>query len=421
MTQTLKIGCVADDFTGASDAASFLNNQGLKTILFNGIPSGDIPPCNAVVIALKSRTQETAGAVADSMAAFRWLKEKGAEHLFFKYCSTFDCTPQGNIGPVLDAMVEEFQASHSILSPALPVNGRAVQDGVLLIDGVPLAETHMKHHPLTPMWDSRLAELMKPQSKYQTMNLTHADLALSNQEIMEKLADFGKDKEHFYVVPDYMNEEHGSKVAELFGDNKVMSGGSGILAPLAQRYIAEMGSANKDKLASGTQGKGLILAGSCSKATLGQIADFQEKGFASFRMDPVKLFQGEMSIDHIWSFITSQAGKEVLIYSSDTPEQVAQAQELGKEKIAELLEGTTAKLAQMAVADGYTRIIVAGGETSSAVVQTLDFSNFEIGESVAPGVPIMSPLSRPELRVVLKSGNFGQVDFFQRAWEMTKG
>lgn len=421
MSNRLMIGCVADDFTGASDAASFLISKGLKTVLFNGIPSGEIGDCNAVVIALKSRTQEIKDAVSDSMKAFNWLNEKGCEHLYFKYCSTFDSTKEGNIGPVLDTVLETFNEKCSILSPALPVNGRTVKDGILYVDGVPLSETHMKNHPLTPMWESEIAKLMKPQGKYETLNLNYETLEKSVEEIQKIVDDFGKDKEHFYIVPDYVNDENGTKVAEIFGDCKVLSGGSGILAPLANRYSEELGKADTKFLETSTKGQGLVLAGSCSKATLGQIADFQEKNYKSYRISPLDLLEGRETFDNIWKFIEDNKDEPVLIYSSDTAENVIKTQELGREKVAELLENTTAELAEKAVKNGYTRIIVAGGETSSAVAKKLGYDSFEIGESVAPGVPVMCPLSSTDMRVILKSGNFGQVDFFDRALKMTKG
>lgn len=419
MNNRLMIGCVADDFTGASDAASFLISQGLKTVLFNGIPTGEIGDCNAVVIALKSRTQEKSEAISDSMQAFNWLKENGCEHLYFKYCSTFDSTKDGNIGPVLDTVLETFGEKYSILSPALPVNGRTVKDGILYVDGVPLSETHMKNHPLTPMWESEIAKLMKPQGKYETLNLNYQVLEKSVEEIQKIVYDFGKDKEHFYVVPDYVNDENGSKVAEIFGDCKILSGGSGILAPLAKRYSSELGEDKRNFLKTSTTGQGLVLAGSCSKATLGQIEDFKQKNYKSYRINPLNLVEGKETFDDIWKFIEDNKDETVLIYSSDTAENVVKIQEIGKEKIAEMLESTTAKLAEKAVKNGYTRIIVAGGETSSAVVKKLGYNSFEIGESVAPGVPVMAPLADEKIRIVLKSGNFGQVDFFDRALKMT--
>ncbi|WP_306543035.1 3-oxo-tetronate kinase [Anaerotignum sp.] len=418
MKQDILIGCVADDFTGASDAASFLMSKGMKTILFNGKPDGEIPPCQAVVIALKSRTQETKSAVADSMAAFTWLKEQGAQHLYFKYCSTFDSTKEGNIGPVVDAMLKVFGEKYTILCPALPVNKRTVENGILYVDGVPLSETHMKNHPLTPMWESEIAKLMDPQGKYQTLNVNTELLAKSKEEILAVVDEFGKDKQHFYIVPDYVNDENGTKIAEVFGDLTVLTGGSGILAPLAAKY--QQAQAAKDSMTNGVDGKGIVLAGSCSKATLEQIADFQTKGYASYKIDPMAVLSGTETVDTVWDFVKAHADEEVLLYSSDQAENVAEIQKVGKDKIAALLEGLTAAVAERAVANGYTRIIVAGGETSSAVAKKLGYHCFEIGESIAPGVPIMAPLSNENIRIVLKSGNFGQTDFFARALQMTR-
>ncbi len=399
------------------------------------------------------------------MAAFTWLKEQGAQHLYFKYCSTFDSTKEGNIGPVVDAMLETFGEKYTILCPALPVNKRTVENGILYVDGVPLSETHMKNHPLTPMWESEIAKLMDPQGKYQTLNVNTELLAKSKEEILAVVDEFGKDKEHFYIVPDYVNDENGTKIAEVFGDLTVLTGGSGILAPLAAKYqqkdkehfyivpdyvndengtkIAEVfgdltvltggsgilaplaakyqqAQAAKDSMTNGVDGKGIVLAGSCSKATLEQIADFQTKGYASYKIDPMAVLSGTETVDTVWDFVKAHADEEVLLYSSDQAENVAEIQKVGKDKIAALLEGLTAAVAERAVANGYTRIIVAGGETSSAVAKKLGYHCFEIGESIAPGVPIMAPLSNENIRIVLKSGNFGQTDFFARALQMTR-
>ena len=420
MTDNLILGCVADDFTGASDAASFLMSKGLKTILFNGKPTGDIPKCQAVVIALKSRTQETKSAVADTIEAFQWLKEHGAQHLYFKYCSTFDSTKEGNIGPVVDAMLETFDEKYTILCPALPVNKRTVSKGILYVDGVPLHETHMKNHPLTPMWESEIAKLMEPQGKYQTLNIDQTLLAQDTESIKAIIREFGAEKAHFYIVPDYTCDADGTKIAEVFGDLTVLTGGSGILAPLAERYLANAEKQDIAPLCTNVTGKGIVLAGSCSKATLEQIADFQQKGYPSYKIDPLEVLQGKENLENIWNFVKQHADQEVLLYSADSADHVLEIQKAGKDKIAALLEGLTADLAARAVENGYTRIIVAGGETSSAVAKKLGYHSFEIGESIAPGVPVMSPLSNEKIRVVLKSGNFGQQDFFARALQITR-
>lgn len=425
----LRFGCIADDFTGASDAASFLVKGGMSVQLFNGIPLRDTVASvntDAVVIALKSRTQETKGAVKDSLEAVNRLKERGAKQFYFKYCSTFDSTREGNIGPVADAVMDYLKVNYTILCPALPVNGREVREGRLYVNGVPLNESPMKDHPLTPMWESSIAKLMEPQSKYPVVELWGEELGISSDELSERLKskisgsckDSGKDSSHFYVVPDYRDETDALNIVRLFGDLEFITGGSGILEELAS-YLSKGETAGKMPESS-TYGRGILLAGSCSKATLGQIKYFIEQGGAARKISPEKLISGEESIDDIWSFVEKNSDKDVLIYSSDTPENVKKTQLLGQEKIAGILEDTEAEIAKRALDGGIKRIIVAGGETSGAVTKKLGFSSYIIGDSVAPGVPVMVPVEDESVRLVLKSGNFGQPDFFERALKLTE-
>lgn len=420
MEKKLILGCIADDFTGASDAASFLVKGGMQTILFNGVPEEKElkETCQAVVIALKTRTQETTSAVQDTLRAAKWLKEQGAQQIYIKYCSTFDSTPQGNIGPIMDALLDEYQVPYTILCPALPVNGRIVKQGHLYVNGVPLHESPMKNHPLTPMWDSEIAKLMEPQSKYSSLNISEDDYLLPQDSITKKLASYGKDHEHFYIVPDYVCDEDAQTIVQLFGSLPILSGGSGILAELARQY-ATSGSEQRT-ISTGTDGTGILLAGSCSEMTRKQIAYAQAHGIVSMQIQPLALLHGEQSEEELWAFLEKEKGRPILLYSSDTPDRVKQIQKEGKEKVAELLEQTTASLAKRAVDAGYTRIIVAGGETSGAVTKALNFDSYMIGESVAPGVPVMIPRNNRNIRLVLKSGNFGQEDFFLRALDLTK-
>lgn len=408
-------GCIADDFTGASDAASFLVKGGMSVELYNGIPDAAITEINndtqAIVIALKSRTQETSGAVEDTLCAAEYLKKRGVKQFYFKYCSTFDSTPKGNIGPVADALMKFTNSPYTILCPALPVNGRVVEDGRLLVNGIPLHESHMKNHPLTPMWDCRISELMKPQSKFPCHNINIA--SFNESDYVGSTC---------YLIPDYKNPEDGAAIAQAFVHLPLLTGGSGLLEPLAQIWTKKLSVSGKIP-SPGTQGKALLLAGSCSQATLGQIAHYQKGGNSSIKMDPKKMLEGTQTVDDIWSFVKSHTSESatVLVYSSDTPEKVKEFQKLGLEKVAALLEGATAEIARRAVEAGFTRIISAGGETSGAVTKGLEFSSYQISESVAPGVPVMLPLERPDVRLVLKSGNFGQEDFFERALVMTCG
>lgn len=405
------LGCIADDFTGASDAASFLVKGGMSVQLYNGIPenASDLKPVQAIVIALKSRTQETLQAVADSKHAAQFLLDQGITHLYFKYCSTFDSTPQGNIGPVCDALLEQMKAAYSLLCPSLPVNGRTVSNGRLFVNGTPLDESPMKDHPLTPMWDSRISELMRPQSHYSC-------------QILPRNASWHKPEytEPFYLIPDYETDEDGEKIAKTFGHLPFLSGGSGLLKPLAEYLLSGSGTSRQIP-ATAVPGKALLIAGSCSKMTLSQIAWYQAQNMPSLRMDPLALLNGTQTPEQIWEFIETHTDEQhaVLVYSSDTPEMVRRSQELGREKIASMLEQLSARLAEKAVEHGFTRIICAGGETSGAITKGLHFSSYEIGESIAPGVPVMIPALRPDIRLVLKSGNFGQEDFFGRALSMT--
>lgn len=414
MKEKIILGCIADDFTGASDAASFLVKGGMKTLLFNGVPSEEnLEECQAVVIALKTRTQETKAAVRDTLEAATWLKKQGAEQLYIKYCSTFDSTREGNIGPVMDALLEEYDVPCTILCPALPVNGRTVKDGHLYVNGVPLHESPMKDHPLTPMWDSDIKNLMEAQSRYTCVKVSRREMA----EEKNVKGENAEGKKHWYVIPDYTEDEDAKLIVERYADLPILSGGSGILTELARYHVSEKEDGTQAE--TGVSGAALLLAGSCSKATREQIAYYQKSGKPSMKMDPVRLMNREQKAEEIWGFIEDHKGEDVLIYSSDSPEAVKEIQKKGREKVAELLESTTAALARKAVEHGYQRIIVAGGETSGAVTKGLQFSSYIIGESVAPGVPVMTPRNHKDIRLVLKSGNFGQEDFFEKALLMT--
>lgn len=404
----IHFGVVADDFTGASDAASFLVKAGVPTVLFNGIPegapalSGEI---RAVVIALKTRTMARDLAASESLAAFRRLKEMGAVQLYLKYCSTFDSTSEGNIGPVADAVLKTWDIPCTVLCPSLPVNGRTVKNGILYVNGVPLSESPMRNHPLTPMRESSLVKLMEMQSAYP------ARLAGKNgpAEI-----ETGAMKTPYYLIPDYENDEDGDRIAEQYGELAFLTGGSGLIGALGRRYVR----LQKEKVA-GSADKALVLAGSCSAMTLKQIADYIGRGAAGYRLRPDALLDGSQTVESVFAWVREQESG-CLVFSSAAPEDLEKSQRLGKERVAAKIEETLAGLARTAAERGWTRIIVAGGETSGAVTQALGYQSFRIGESVAPGVPIMTPLENTSLRLVLKSGNFGKEDFFSRAMEMTK-
>ncbi|GHS94927.1 hypothetical protein AGMMS50276_08810 [Synergistales bacterium] len=417
--QSLFLGCVADDFTGASDAASFLVNEGIPALLYNGIPkdADGLKDSAAVVIALKTRSAPVKEAVEDSRRAFRFLIEHGAGQLYSKYCSTFDSTPKGNIGPICDAMLDELNLPYTLLCPSLPVNKRIVRDGRLYVDGVPLDESHMKNHPLNPMWDSSIPKLMEEQGKYPSLILNAADLAGTDDVALRKVEEFGKRYERFYIVPDYENDDQGRRIAEVFGSARLLTGGSGLLAHLANRYKQEYGVPEGFAVDSKTSGRGILLSGSCSKATQGQIQEWRKAGGSALMLSPAQLLDGTQTTDEIWRFVLEHDNP--LIYSAGGDPDGGREAETDSDKASSILEKTMSEIGLRAFESGYTRIVVAGGETSGAVMLALGFDSFLIGQSIAPGVPIMVPTKHREIRLALKSGNFGQPDFFSRALEIS--
>ncbi len=418
MQKNIMFGCIADDFTGASDAASFLVKGGMKTVLYNSVPADSQPlpaGATAVVIALKTRTEAADTAVEQSLQAAQWLIRRGAEQLYFKYCSTFDSTPAGNIGPVGDALLEKYEIPCTVLCPSLPVNKRIVKNGTLLVDGIPLAAGHMKNHPLTPMWDSYIPNLMRSQSKYPCLVLGSEDMAQPDVVIARKVADFAKQNLHFYVIPDFADDQDAGRILSLFGDLQLLTGGSGLMQPLAERYSHNQ--PEQTGLPGGISGQAIIVAGSCSLATQGQVRHYLENGGFGIMLSPERLLAGEQTAAGLWDQVQAAQQESVLIYSSGSAGQPLQKTDGGQ--AAALLENTMAELAHKAVAAGFTRVICAGGETSGAVTQALGYHAYQIGMSIAPGVPVMIPLQHAGIRLVLKSGNFGQQDFFARALAIT--
>ncbi len=412
----LVLGIVADDFTGASDAASFLTAEGIPTILYSGIPQ--TPPLldqdTAVVIALKTRTAPVQQAVQESIAAFEWLAAQSAQTLYLKYCSTFDSTKNGNIGPVVDAVLDRWGFPMTLLCPSLPVNGRTVRDGCLYVNGIPLSQSHMRDHPLTPMRDSHISRLMEQQAKYKSRILPIDQLLCSKTtQMLQEETDIR------YWIPDYFEESHGDQIAERFESLPFLTGGSGLVGALGRRIARRAAASAYCTISEGVAGKALILAGSCSKATLGQIADHIQRGLPAYPLHPEELICGRQSAETLWAEIQN-SGSDVLVYSSAEPAELEKSQLLGREKIAALIEATLSEVAKQAALHGYTRFIVAGGETSGAVTTALGYHDFSIGASVAPGVPVLIPLKNKKLRLVLKSGNFGQEDFFARALDLTQ-
>ncbi|MBQ5755424.1 MAG: four-carbon acid sugar kinase family protein [Oscillospiraceae bacterium] len=414
------LGVAADDFTGAGDAASFLAGQGLRTFLINGLPrpGAALPECDAVVIALKSRSLPAERAVRECSGAFEWLRKAGAEKLYFKYCSTFDSTPAGNIGPVADYMLDTLCQPFTVLCPGLPVNGREVKDGVLYVNGQPLAQSPMRNHPLNPMWDSRIDRLMAPQSAYPCLTVSAREMEGSGELLHRRLEHFARTHNRFYLIPDHTCDADAENIVRQFGGLQFFTGGSGLMGALARRCPRK---AAKGAAPGGVWGDAVLMAGSCSTATGAQVQRYIQSGAPALAVDPRRLLEGSQTLAQLAEFYKTHRGQAPLFYTvpaAPAPQALPEEKERHLQAGA-LLEDTFAALAAIAREMGAARFIIAGGETSGAVARRLDYQTYRIGASVAPGVPVMAPVEEDSARVVYKSGNFGDVDFFAKALALT--
>ena len=418
MNAPLLIGCIGDDFTGSTDLANTLVRNGMRTVQLLGVPDDDanVPDADAIVIALKSRTAPVKDAIAESLAARCWLQRRGAKQLFFKYCSTFDSTDQGNIGPVADALLDGL-GNFSVACPAFPENKRTIYKGHLFVGDVLLSDSPMRNHPLTPMTDASLVRVLGRQTsgKVGLIELnTVKQGAGAVRAAMKKLIGEG----YRYAILDATEDAHLMILGEACKDLPLITGGSGIALGLPENFRragALAKNAQADSLPA-VGGSAAVIAGSCSVATLGQIA-YMQRSHPSFKLDPLKIANGEDQVSSALEFAKTNLEKgPVLIYASASPEEVKQAQQtLGKERASEVIESAQGKIAQGLVAAGVRKLVIAGGETSGAVVSALNVKALHIGPQIDPGVPWTMSMGETKIALALKSGNFGSEDFFLKA------
>lgn len=412
------LGIIADDFTGATDIAGMLVKGGMRTIQTIGLPAqGTIPDdVDAVVIALKTRSIAAKDAVAQSLGALKALQAAGCERFFFKYCSTFDSTDQGNIGPVGDALLDALGGKQAIYCPAFPENGRTIFFGHLFVGDLLLSDTHMRHHPLNPMTDSSLVRVLARQTKHKVGLVPLKQVQAGSASLRASLDRLATDGVRHVVVDAVADTDLGI-IGEAVGDDVLVTGGSGVALGLPAAYRRRSLLAHKsgaDALPK-VGGASAVLAGSCSAATLGQIANF--KG-AHLALDTDAICRGEPVGEKALAWAKDKLGNgAILISASDKPEAVkALQQKYGVEKSSHAIEATMATLAKGLVAAGVGRLVVAGGETSGAVVGALDVTALRIGPEIDPGVPWTASVGRKPLLLALKSGNFGAPDFFTKAF-----
>jgi uncharacterized protein YgbK (DUF1537 family) len=417
---TIVLGCIADDFTGATDIAALLARSGATVCLRIGVPADSAAAADAFeVIALKIRTAPADQAAGQAQKALKWLQGAGARRFFWKYCSTFDSTARGNIGPVAEALMEELAAEQTIYCPAFPENDRSVYMGHLFVGTQLLSESPMKNHPLTPMQDANLVRLLTAQVTKPVALVDHRVVSAGQNAIRAELAAL-KSRGVAHVIVDAIDNRCLENIARACHDLALLTGSSAMAMQLPAIYAqqgllaAEPFQAQMPALGTGC----IVLSGSCSAMTRRQVAAFLPQS-AAYKLNPLVLSQEGCSAASKW--LTSQPpGKPRMIYATADPEEVLKAQQqLGVHVAGSLVEEAFAHLARQARDQGVHRFVVAGGETAGAVIKALAVTRLTIGKEIAPGVPWTFGQSEGRnLALALKSGNFGAEDFFQAAFDL---
>jgi uncharacterized protein YgbK (DUF1537 family) len=421
----LQLGCIADDFTGATDLANNLVRSGMRAVQAIGVPAAPLEAgADAVVVALKSRTIPAPEAVQQSLEALRWLQAQGARQIYFKYWSTFDSTPAGNIGPVAEALMEALGTDFAIATPAFPDNARTVFKGHLFVGDVLLSDSGMRDHPLTPMRDANLVRVLQAQCRRKVGLVDHRTVAQGAAAIRERIAQLRREGFGLAVVDAVSNEDL-MRLGPALADHALVTAGSGVAIGLPQNFGIEPSSrASELPRASGHRA---IVSGSCSQATHAQVADFIAKGGPAYALDPLRIARGDDVVQEALSWARPLLAKSpVLVYSTadSTAVKATQAQ-LGVEAAGAMIERTSAAIARGLAESGVRQLVIAGGETSGACVQALGITQLRIGPQIDPGVPwcysgvnAVTHDGAPGVHVALKSGNFGAPDFFTKSFSL---
>ncbi len=421
---TLVLGCMADDVTGATDLANNLVRAGVRVLQTIGVPEAPLAVdegVDAVVIAQKTRTIAADRAVDQSLRALTWLRAAGARQIYFKYCSTFDSTAEGNIGPVIDALLTALDSDFTIACPAFPEAGRTIYKGYLFVGDVPLDESGMRNHPLTPMTDANLVRALQAQTWRRVGLIEHRIVAAGAQAIVRRIEELRRDGIGIAIV-DVLDDRDLQAIGAAVNGMPLVTAGSGVAIGLPQNFrIAHGDQAAKLPPARGARA---IVSGSCSTATNDQVEDFIARGGSAFRVDPMALQSSERVVNEVLEWARPRLGSApILVYATARPEAVHAAQQsLGAERTGALVERALAAIARGLVEQGTRQLIFAGGETSGACMEALGIDRMRIGPQIAPGVPwchAHTPLADDGgVHVTLKSGNFGARDFFTRAFDL---
>ncbi len=417
------LGAIADDFTGATDLASMLVRSGMRAVQLIGVPGANdrVPDADAVIVALKSRTAPVKQAVAESRAALAWLRRAGCRQFFFKYCSTFDSTDAGNIGPVADALIDDLGCGFALANPAFPVNGRSVYQGYLFVGSMLLNESGMEKHPLTPMTDANLVRVLSRQTTGTVGLVPFATVERGADAIRDAMTAL-KEGGRRYAIVDAVSDAHLRAIGSAAAAHALITGGSGIAIGLADNFRAAglLPVIGDPGALPDAPGHAAVLAGSCSRATLAQIGVARGE-VPTLELDPLATPDAAALAREAIAWMEGKLGATpIVIAASAPPERVAALQaKLGRDAAGALVEHALADIAEALVQGGVRRLAVAGGETAGAVVTRLGVRSLRIGAEIDPGVPwTFAEGSGPKMLLALKSGNFGARDFFLKSFAM---
>lgn len=416
------LGCIGDDFTGSSDLANTLSKQGMRVTQFSGVPTTDADPSvEAGVVALKSRSIPAKDAIAQSLEALAWLRAQGCTQFLFKYCSTFDSTPEGNIGPVAAALAEVLDARKVVVCPAFPGAGRTIYQGHLFVHDRLLNESGMEHHPLNPMTDADIRRWLALQTDMKVGQVGFSTVSKGASAIAAALARADAEGARLIVV-DAVSDGDLMEIGAALDGVPLLTGGSGIAMGLPENFRRKGLLSGEGSTWQGVEGKCVVLSGSCSMATRGQVARHRAEGLPMFEITADAAVANQLAPQEIADWAMAQSDRP-LVFSSADPAKVRAAQETyGRETVAAAIEQLFADIAGALVDAGVGRLVVAGGETSGAVVEGLNLTSLEIGPEIAPGAPALRALpgGRP-VALALKSGNFGGENFFAEADAVLRG
>ena len=417
---TIRLGCIADDFTGATDLANNLVRAGMRVVQTIGVPTKPLAAdVDCVVVALKSRTIAPASAIAQSLDALKWLQAQGAGQIYFKYCSTFDSTATGNIGPVTEALMEALGTDFTIATPAFPDNKRTVFKGYLFVGDVLLNESGMQNHPLTPMTDPNLVRVLQSQTRKKVGLIDHAVVTRGADAVRARIAQLRAEGVSIAVLDAVSNDDL-VRMGPALGELRLLTAGSGVAIGLPANFGIEPSSQASALPAAG--GLQALVSGSCSVATNRQVMEFIKTGRPAMAIDPLRIASGVDMTAEVLAWARPLVGEgPVLVYSTAEPQAIRAVQaRLGVEEAGAMVERTIAAIARGLVEMGVRQLVVAGGETSGACVQALGVTQMQIGPQIDPGVPWTHVRAEAAggvgVHVTLKSGNFGSDDFFTKAF-----